>query len=46
MMDIGPTYDDLTIDDCLPLLDRVVRYSTSSIALQRLVHTKVKKEDR
>lgn len=37
----GPTFEDLSIDDELSQLERVVRYSTSSIALQRLVHVKV-----
>ena len=31
-------FEDLTIDDDLTLLDRVVRYVRSGIALQRLVH--------
>ena len=34
-------FEDLTVDDDLPLLDRVVRYCRSSIALQRLVHVKM-----
>ena len=38
----GPTFEDLSIDDELSQLERVVRYSSSSIALQRLVHVKVK----
>lgn len=37
----GPTFEDLSIDDDLTQLERVVRYSSSSIALQRLVHVKV-----
>lgn len=37
----GPTFEDLSIDDDLTQLQRVVRYSSSSIALQRLVHVKV-----
>lgn len=37
----GPTFEDLSIDDELTQLERVVRYSGSSIALQRLVHVKV-----
>jgi hypothetical protein len=36
-----PTFDDLSIDDNMSQLDRVVKYSTSTIALQRLVHVKV-----
>lgn len=38
----GPTFEDLSIDDELSQLQRVVRYSSSSIALQRLVHVKVR----
>ena len=34
-------FEDLTVDDDLPLLDRVVRYCRSTIALQRLVHVKM-----
>jgi len=34
-------FEDLTIDDDLTLLERVVRYVRSGIALQRLVHVKV-----
>ena len=34
-------FEDLTIDDELSLLDRVVRYVRSGIALQRLVHVKM-----
>lgn len=34
-------FEDLTVDDDLPLLERVVRYSRSQIALQRLVHVKM-----
>lgn len=37
-------FEDLTIDDELPLLDRVVRYCRSAIALQRLVHVKMLSE--
>jgi len=37
----GPTFEDLSIDDELTQLQRLVRYSSSSIALQRLVHVKV-----
>eukprot|EP00953_Heterococcus_sp_UTEX-ZZ885_P031738 16618-Heterococcus_DN1.PRE.1 len=36
-----PTFDDLSIDDNMSQLDRVVKYSTSTIALQRLVHVKM-----
>lgn len=32
---------DLIIDDNLPLLERVMRYSMSKIALQRLVHVRL-----
>jgi len=51
---VGPTngdgddgalrFEDLTIDDDLPLLDRIVRYCRSAIALQRLVHVKMLSE--
>ena len=34
-------FEDLTVDDDLPLLERIVRYSRSQIALQRLVHVKM-----
>jgi hypothetical protein len=34
-------FEDLTVDDDLPILERVVRYSRSQIALQRLVHVKM-----
>jgi len=34
-------FEDLTIDDDLSLLERVVRYVRSGIALQRLVHVKL-----
>jgi serine/threonine-protein phosphatase 4 regulatory subunit 1 len=34
-------FEDLTIDDDLSLLERVVRYVRSGIALQRLVHVKM-----
>ena len=34
-------FEDLTIDDDLPLLERVVRYCRSGIALQRVVHVKM-----
>lgn len=34
-------FEDLTIDDDLSLLDRVIRYVRSGIALQRLVHVKM-----
>ena len=32
-----PTFEDLSIDDNLPELERLVRYSQSSIGLQRQV---------
>jgi hypothetical protein len=32
---------DLTLDDTLPELERVAKYATSAIALQRLVHVKL-----
>jgi hypothetical protein len=34
-------FEDLTVDDDLPIIERVVRYTRSSIALQRLVHVKM-----
>lgn len=34
-------FEDLTVDDDLPLTDRIVRYCRSGIALQRLVHVKM-----
>jgi hypothetical protein len=34
-------FEDLTVNDDLPLLDRVVRYVKSQIALQRLCHVKM-----
>eukprot|EP01138_Halocafeteria_seosinensis_P005688 gb/GECG01005815.1/.p1 GENE.gb/GECG01005815.1/~~gb/GECG01005815.1/.p1 ORF type:complete len:814 (+),score=124.66 gb/GECG01005815.1/:1-2442(+) len=37
----GPTFEDLTIDECLNDVERIVRYATSNIALQRLVHVKM-----
>eukprot|EP00903_Cladosiphon_okamuranus_P014228 g13217.t1 len=40
----GPTFEDLSIDDELTQLQRLVRYSSSSIALQRLVHVKMLSE--
>ena len=36
-----PTQEDLIIDDTLSDLDRVVKYGTKSLALQRLVHTRM-----
>ena len=36
-----PRFEDLTIDDDLPLLPRIQRYVQSSIALQRLVHVRM-----
>ena len=36
-----PRFEDLTIDDDLPLLPRLQRYVQSSIALQRLVHVRM-----
>ena len=35
------TFEDLAIDDTLTDLERVVRYSRSNIALQRLVHLRM-----
>ncbi|KAL7559959.1 hypothetical protein ACA910_008280 [Epithemia clementina (nom. ined.)] len=34
-------FEDLTVDDDLPILERIVRYTQSQIALQRLVHVKM-----
>ena len=34
-------FEDLTVDDDLPLIDRLVRYCHSPVALQRLVHVKM-----
>lgn len=34
-------FEDLTVDDDLPIIERVVRFSRSGIALQRLVHVKM-----
>ncbi|KAL7434219.1 hypothetical protein ACHAXH_002382 [Discostella pseudostelligera] len=38
---LQPRFEDLTIDDDLPLLPRLQRYIQSSIALQRLVHVRM-----
>ncbi|KAL7498978.1 hypothetical protein ACHAWT_010027 [Skeletonema menzelii] len=38
---LQPRFEDLTIDDDLPLLPRMQRYVQSSIALQRLVHVRM-----
>jgi len=34
-------FEDLTVDDDLPIIDRLVRYTKSQVALQRLVHVKM-----
>ena len=39
--DVGPTFEDLAIDDSLSDLERVQKYVFSNIALQRLVHVKM-----
>lgn len=39
--DYALRFEDLTVDDDLPLIDRIVRYCRSGIALQRLVHVKM-----
>jgi serine/threonine-protein phosphatase 4 regulatory subunit 1 len=39
--DEGPSFEDLLYDDTLSDLERIGRYATSSIALQRLVHVKL-----
>eukprot|EP01036_Dinobryon_divergens_P028473 gene28473-37423_t len=36
-----PTFEDLTIDDSISELERLIKYTKSSIGLQRLVHTKM-----
>ncbi|KAL7546764.1 hypothetical protein ACHAWF_010099, partial [Thalassiosira exigua] len=36
-----PRFEDLTVDDDLPLLPRIRRYVRSGIALQRLVHVRM-----
>ncbi len=41
MVTAGPTFEDLTFDDSLDDMQRIVRYSGSGIALQRLVHVKM-----
>jgi serine/threonine-protein phosphatase 4 regulatory subunit 1 len=40
-VDEGPSFEDLLYDDTLSDLERIGRYATSSIALQRLVHVKL-----
>ena len=40
-MDVEVTFDDLYINDDLPDLDRIEIYTSSNIALQRLVHIKM-----
>ena len=37
----GPSFDDLLFDDTLDDLERIGRYATSAIALQRLVHVRL-----
>ena len=39
--DYALRFEDLTVDDDLPLTDRISRYCRSGIALQRLVHVKM-----
>eukprot|EP00934_Nitzschia_sp_Nitz4_P006437 Nitzschia sp. Nitz4//scaffold31_size150131//86496//89386//NITZ4_002837-RA/size150131-augustus-gene-0.19-mRNA-1//-1//CDS//3329547686//6427//frame0 len=39
--DFALRFEDLTVDDDLPLTDRITRYCRSGIALQRLVHVKM-----
>lgn len=39
--DYALRFEDLTVDDDLPLTDRIDRYCRSGIALQRLVHVKM-----
>ena len=38
---VNPTFEDLSIDDNISQIDRLVRYIKSSIGLQRLVHAKM-----
>ncbi len=38
---LQPRFEDLTIDDDLPILPRLQRYVQSNIALQRLVHVRM-----
>lgn len=40
----NPTFEDLTFDDSLDDMQRIARYATSAIALQRLVHVKMMAE--
>ena len=40
----GPSFDDLLFDDTLTDLERIGRYATSAIALQRLVHVQLMSE--
>jgi len=37
----GVRFEDLTVDDDLPIIDRISRYINSQVALQRLVHVKM-----
>lgn len=37
----GPTFEDLAMDESLDDPHRIVRYGTSAIALQRLVHVRM-----
>lgn len=37
----GVRFEDLTVDDDLPIVERLTRYSHSQVALQRLVHVKM-----
>lgn len=37
----APTFKDLTLDDKLDDVQRIVQYATSAIALQRLVHVRM-----
>lgn len=39
--DAAVRFEDLTVDDDLPIIDRIVRYCNSQVALQRLVHVKM-----
>ena len=38
---LGPTVDDLTLDDSLDDMERIARYGVSAIPVQRLVHVRL-----
>jgi serine/threonine-protein phosphatase 4 regulatory subunit 1 len=41
MPDEEVRFEDLTVDDDLPILERLVKYCNSQVALQRLCHVKM-----